>query len=34
VSQSIPMQIPEDDFIARMTEMLGGNKPEPQKEKA
>lgn len=34
MSQSIPMQIPEDDFIARMTEMLGGKKPEPQKEEA
>ncbi len=31
MSQQLP---PEDEFIRLMKEMLGGNKPEPQKEEA
>lgn len=34
MSQSIPMQMPEDEFLAAMKEMLRGKTPEPQKESA
>jgi hypothetical protein len=32
--QSIPMQMPEDEFLDVMKEMLRGKAPEPQKESA
>lgn len=34
MSQSIPIEMPEDEFLDAMKEMLRGKAPEPQKESA
>jgi hypothetical protein len=34
MSQQPAPKMPEPEFLDRMFEMLGGNKPEPQKEEA